>query len=1065
MDAARLRVRVDKASLCHAAVWAAHSRWGHIRGPPKRLSFTPAFLPAGPHLTSRHIAITVGRQKLGGFAQSAGSARSAQGWTMRRDDGGWQMRRPVAALQTVVDYPVVEPKAQSARFVVPSRTLALAALLSLLLAAAVLRGLTAEHASVAPAGDGLGFGHTGLAGMPLAALGASSAQPGAAGPAYRVSASGGVLEAVNRAQRLQFRFERSGVALSSGSLRLQMRLRAVGWGTSLRPLGEATPRANGNRVSYAHAGLSEWYVNGLQGLEQGFTIRRAPTGHRTQALTLSIGLSGDAHVSLASGAQALTIARPGSAALHYRGLVATDGRGRTLHSWLELHAGTLLLRVDTRGASYPMRIDPLIAPGEKFTAPSGAFPGLFGARIALSADGNTAVIGAPGANGFAGGAWVFTRSGSTWSQQGGKLVGSEEVGGEAGEVCVPEAGEEAGECRFARSVSISADGNTVLIGSPRDNKEAGAAWVFTRSGSTWTQQGKKLTGGGEEPTGRFGKSVALSGDGNTALIGGSMDGRGKGSAWAFTRSEESTWSQQGPKLTGLSEEGESHFGGSVALSADGNTALIGGPADSAYTGAVWPFARSGSTWAQRDPKLVGGEETGAGHFGFSVALSGDGNTALIGGRRDNEGVGAVWAFTRSEPFWAQQGSKLVGQQESGAGEFGYGVALSADGTTALIGGPRDNSRVGAAWELTRSGATWAPQGGKLVGGGELGNAWFGASVALTSDGSSALIGGPHDNGKVGAVWAFLGGPVQPPKVTGITPTSGASAGGTAVTIKGSGFLTGASATIGNPATSVHVVSETEITARTAATEAGAKEVVVSDENGTSTGGPTYTYLAPSVSPPVIPSTGSSGGAPVSNALPGSSNVLANMTVTLPPPKLGLTGNLAPVSGHVFVKLPGSPVFVALSTVRQVPFGTIIDATHGKVTVTTIGPNGRIQVMTFFEGEFILTQSRNGQVLATLAGGDYSVCPTARERSHLASVSSSHASRRHVVRKLWGEGHGHYSTKGSYAAGAVLGTRWLTEDRCDGTLIRVTRDRVAVTSLVNHRHVTVRAGHSYLAKAP
>jgi ferric-dicitrate binding protein FerR (iron transport regulator) len=70
-----------------------------------------------------------------------------------------------------------------------------------------------------------------------------------------------------------------------------------------------------------------------------------------------------------------------------------------------------------------------------------------------------------------------------------------------------------------------------------------------------------------------------------------------------------------------------------------------------------------------------------------------------------------------------------------------------------------------------------------------------------------------------------------------------------------------------------------------------------------------------------------------------------------------------------------------------------------------------------------------------------------------------------VRKLWAEGHGSYSTKGNYATGAVLGTRWLTEDRCDGTLIRVLTDRVAVTDLVTHKHVTVQAGHSYLAKAP
>ena len=93
-------------------------------------------------------------------------------------------------------------------------------------------------------------------------------------------------------------------------------------------------------------------------------------------------------------------------------------------------------------------------------------------------------------------------------------------------------------------------------------------------------------------------------------------------------------------------------------------------------------------------------------------------------------------------------------------------------------------------------------------------------------------------------------------------------------------------------------------------------------------------------------------------------------------------------------------------------------------------------------------------------------PVARRRTLFTRANSSRASsKHHAVRKLWSEGHGSYSTKGNYAAGAVLGTHWLTEDFCDGTLIRVVTDRVAVTNLVTHRRVTVKAGHSYFATAP
>jgi hypothetical protein len=157
--------------------------------------------------------------------------------------------------------------------------------------------------------------------------------------------------------------------------------------------------------------------------------------------------------------------------------------------------------------------------------------------------------------------------------------------------------------------------------------------------------------------------------------------------------------------------------------------------------------------------------------------------------------------------------------------------------------------------------------------------------------------------------------------------------------------------------------------------------------------------------------------------------------------------------------------VPLTGLSNVPFGTIIDATKGKVVVTTIGPTGKLQRITFFAGVFKLLSRGHGRVLAKLVGGNFSICPTARERAHRASTATVVASRKHVVRKLWASGHGSYSTKGGYAAGAVQGTRWLTEDKCDGTLIVVATDRVSVTNLVNGRHRMVRAHHRYFAAAP
>jgi hypothetical protein len=225
----------------------------------------------------------------------------------------------------------------------------------------------------------------------------------------------------------------------------------------------------------------------------------------------------------------------------------------------------------------------------------------------------------PSSAGAVGAAWVFTRSGGVWSQQGKKLVGTGAVG---------YAGPNQGF-----SVALSADGDTAIVGGPGDGQSVGVAgsvgavWVFTRSGGVWTQQGSKLVGAGavNKPYGAYqGNCVALSADGNTAIEGGSDDNNVAGAAWVFTRSG-GVWKQQGKKLVGTGAvDGQAAQGTSVALSGDGDTAIVGGPADNIGAGATWVFTRSGGVWTQQGSKLVG---TGAVNIpypaeqGISVALS------------------------------------------------------------------------------------------------------------------------------------------------------------------------------------------------------------------------------------------------------------------------------------------------------------------------------------------------------------------------------------------------------------------------------------------------------------
>jgi hypothetical protein len=373
--------------------------------------------------------------------------------------------------------------------------------------------------------------------------------------------------------------------------------------------------------------------------------------------------------------------------------------------------------------------------GSKLVGTGAAGWAFQGGSVALSTDGNTALVGAQGDNHGCGAVWVFVRAGGVWTQQGSKLVGTGAVGHAA-----------------QGTVAVSADGNTAVVGGFSDSSEAGAAWVFTRTGGVWTQQGGKLVGGSAVGAARQGAGVALSADGNTLIVGGYADNSYLGAVWVFTRSG-GVWAQQGEKLVGSGAVGGAEQGRTVALSADGSTAIVGGYADRDHTGAAWVFTRSGGVWTQQGGKLVGRGAMGMSQQGTSVALSADGDTAIVGARSDDKYRGATWVFVRSKGLWTQQGNKLVGRMAVGPSSQGASVALSSDGNTAVLGAPGDDGDHGAFWTFTRSGVVWTQKGGKTVGSGAVGSPTQGA-VAVSSDGSTVIMGGAHDSTFLGAAWVF-----------------------------------------------------------------------------------------------------------------------------------------------------------------------------------------------------------------------------------------------------------------------------------------------------------------------
>ncbi len=370
--------------------------------------------------------------------------------------------------------------------------------------------------------------------------------------------------------------------------------------------------------------------------------------------------------------------------------------------------------------------------GLKIVGSGGDANSFQGGSVAISSDGNTAVTGGIYDNSQQGAIWIFTRSGGVWSQQGTKLSGT----GGAGDFVYQ-----------GYSVAISSDGNTVIEGGWRDNTDTGAVWIFTRNAGAWTQQGSKLVGSGATG-GQIlqGTSVAISADGNIALVGGSGD-NGTGAVWVFTRTGD-VWTQQGSKLTGTGGVGQTNQGTSLAISADGNTFVTGGMMDHGGLGAVWVFTRSGNNWVQQGTKLVGDESIDASAQGSSVAISADGNTIITGGPGDFLNEGAAWVFERSGGIWAQQGLKLYAEGSTSPILVGKSVAITPDGNTALVSSPGANGSVGKVWVFNRSLGLWTKQETALVGTGATGAARQGWSVAISSEGT-AIEGGPWDTEGLG----------------------------------------------------------------------------------------------------------------------------------------------------------------------------------------------------------------------------------------------------------------------------------------------------------------------------
>ena len=435
----------------------------------------------------------------------------------------------------------------------------------------------------------------------------------------------------------------------------------------------------------------------------------------------------------------------------------------------------------------------------------------FGRSVALSADGSTLVVSADaetsaatGVGGDqadntvrnAGAVYVFARAGAYTQEAYLKASNT-------------------GPDQFGLVIALSADGSTLAVGAVLEDSAAsgidgdqadnsadnsGAVYVFTRTGTTWAQQAYiKASNPGFSDF--FGRSLALSADGSTLVVGASGEASAAtgiggdqtddsaanaGAVYVFTRAG-TTWTQQA-YLKASNTDATDNFGASVALAADGATLVVAAPfEDSAATGiggdqadnsamdagAVYLFTRTGTTWSQRAYVKASNARAG-GEFGGDVAMSADGSTFAVGASGESSAAvgidgdqannaapraGAVYVFVRAGASWVQQA--YIKASNAGTGDsFGARVALSADGSLLAAAAPLEDSAAtgidgdgaddsalssGAAYVFARSGTTWTQHAYVKASNTDAGDQ-LGGALALSADASTLAIGASGEDG-------------------------------------------------------------------------------------------------------------------------------------------------------------------------------------------------------------------------------------------------------------------------------------------------------------------------------
>lgn len=540
--------------------------------------------------------------------------------------------------------------------------------------------------------------------------------------------------------QLKADFRTGGVTIDAGSNDWQLRLEGWGYGDSLTAESAVAPVGKANRIEYRRGSISEWYVHGPMGLEQGFTIASPPQNPSGRPLTIAMQISGSLKPRVNGEKDLSLVDDDGRAQLRYSGLVARDAAGEELPSWLEVKNDRVLLRVSDQGAKYPLTIDPWVQSAELISS-DGAAADEFSWSVATS--GNTVVVGAPfhavGANQAQGAAYVFVEPTGGWANatqtaeltasngtqnayfgssvaisgntivvgapgatvegntgEGSGYVFVEPTGGWKNMTQTAELGASDGAAGDNFGQAIAIDSNTVVVGAPYatigSNYQQGAAYIFTKPGNGWTNltQTAKFAVSTGAAGDIFGASVTVSGK---LVVGGSPQATisgntSAGAAYVFVEPSGGwTNATQTAELTASDAMQDDYLG--AAVSASGNTVAVGAPSD--YSGAVYIYVQPSGGWTDmtQTAELTVAGATSQVLLGTSVAI--DANTVLSGGVgtavNGNQFQGAIYVFIEPTGGWQDMNQTYQMTASDGAAGDYFGRSIAVRESTGVAGAP------------------------------------------------------------------------------------------------------------------------------------------------------------------------------------------------------------------------------------------------------------------------------------------------------------------------------------------------------------------------------------------